>query len=156
MSVTIELPKEYGYVVATTAATFFLGFWHGLRGGLARKPTGLKTPKAFADSGDIAAAKDKEQAKAMHVFNCKQRAHAHYNEVQPSTALAMLIAGLAYPRTTTGLGIGFIIGRIVYAIGYSNVDKPNGSGRVLGFVISQPIALALWGLAGWTGVKLVL
>lgn len=92
----------------------------------------------------------------MHVFNCKQRAHAHYNETQPSTAMAMLIAGLTYPQTTTAMGVAFIIGRIIYAIGYSNPDKPNGGGRVLGFLISQPMALGLWGLAGWSGLRLVL
>ncbi|KAF2215229.1 hypothetical protein CERZMDRAFT_94644 [Cercospora zeae-maydis SCOH1-5] len=154
MSTTITVPKEYGYVVATTAFTFFVGFWHGMRAGLSRKPAQIKAPKAFADSGDMDKAVDKQHMEAMHMFNCKQRAHYNYLEYQPATALSLLIAGVRYPMASTYLGIGWVVGRIIYAFGYTNASKEHGSGRVLGYAISQPLAFVLWGLAGWTGYQL--
>lgn len=155
-SVTITVPKEYGYVVATTAFTFFLGLWHGARAQPYRRKSKLVHPKNFAEAADIAAAPDAETKKAMHLYNCAQRAHANYVENQPQTALAMLIAGLRYPQTSALLGVGWIIGRVVFAIGYTRSDKPNGSGRVPGFLIQFPMQLGLWGLAAWTGIKMAL
>lgn len=127
-----------------------------MRAGLSRKQSGIKAPKAYADSGDIANAADKDHAKAMYLFNCKQRAHYNYMEMLPATALSMLISGLVYPRTATLLGIGWIFGRIVYALGYTRADKENGSGRFVGFALSQPLAIGLWGLAAWTGIQMTL
>ncbi|GIZ45458.1 hypothetical protein CB0940_08539 [Cercospora beticola] len=156
MTTTITVPKEYGYVVATTAFTFFLSFWHGARAGMSRKPAQIKAPKAFADSGDMDKAVDKQHMQAMHMFNCKQRAHYNYLEYQPSTALAMLIAGVEYPMASTYLGIGWIVGRIIYAVGYTDASKEDGKGRIYGYAISQPLAFVIWGLAGWSGYKLTL
>lgn len=91
----------------------------------------------------------------MYLFNCAQRAHANYVENQPSTAIALLIAGLRYPRLSTLLGATWIIGRIIFAIGYTQKRKENGSGRMIGFAIQFPMQLGLWALAGWTGIQML-
>jgi glutathione S-transferase len=116
----------------------------------------MKAPKAFADSTDMANARDPDHARAMYLFNCKQRAHLNYMELLPATAMSLLIAGFRYPHTSTALGVGWCFGRILYALGYTNLRKEDASGRILGFVLSQPLAFALWGLAGWTGLRLVM
>ena len=68
----LALPKEYGYVIVATSATFFLGMWHGGRIGSFRKSAGIGYPKAYADSADLASA-DPETKKKLYLFNCAQR-----------------------------------------------------------------------------------
>ncbi|TKA61403.1 hypothetical protein B0A55_11555 [Friedmanniomyces simplex] len=152
---SIVVPKEYGYVIAATASTFFLSFWHGLRIGSFRKQAGLGYPKAYADSSDMSAADSADKKKAMYLFNCAKRAEDNYHENHASVIAAMLIAGVQYPLTTTGLGVAWMVGRLVYAVGYTRKDKSNGEGRLAGsfFWFAQ---LALFGLTGWTGIKMVL
>lgn len=69
--------------------------------------------------------------------------------------MAMLIAGVEYPLTTTGLGAGWLLGRMIYALGYTRRDRSDGKGRLAGsfFWLFQA---GLFGLAGWTGVKMVM
>ena len=53
------------------------------------------------------------------------------------------------------MGALWIVSRIVYAVGYTDPSKTKGEGRLYGapFWLAQ---LGLFGLAGWTGVKMVL
>ena len=76
-------------------------------------------------------------------------------ENQPSVAIAMLVAGVRYPLVTAGLGLFWAVFRVVYAVGYTRADKEKGSGRLAGspFWLAQ---LGLFGLAGWTGVSMLL
>ena len=94
-----------------------------------------------------------EKKQAMQLLNCAQRSHANYDENHPSVAIAMLIAGLQYPMTTTALGVGWVICRILYAVGYTS--KPDGKGRLPGmpFALFQ---LGLFGLSAWSGIKMVI
>ncbi|KAK3718533.1 hypothetical protein LTR37_005037 [Vermiconidia calcicola] len=154
MATTITVPREYGYVVATTAFTFFLGAWHGMRIGFFRKAAGVGYPKFYADSGDMASA-SAEKKKQMYLFNCAQRAHGNYNENHPSVAIAMLLTGLRYPIATTVMGVAWSVGRLVYALGYTKKDGSDGKGRLYGSFFWLP-QFALFGLAGWCGVKMVL
>lgn len=113
----------------------------------------VKHPKSFADTTDFAIA-DPEQKEALYLFNCAQRAHANYVENHPSTAIALLLAGLQYPEMAAALGVGWIVGRVIFALGYTRKTKENGRGRMIGFAIHFPLQLVLWGLAVWTGVKM--
>lgn len=114
----------------------------------------VKQPKAYADSSDFAAA-DPETKKALYLFNCAQRAHGNYIENHPSTVIALLIAGLRYPKLSSMLGVGWMIGRVIFTLGYCRPDKENGAGRVPGFVIQFPMQITLWGLAAWTGISML-
>jgi glutathione S-transferase len=86
---------------------------------MARKDAGIKYPKAYADSADMSAA-SAEQKKAMHIFNCAQRAHGNFLENHPSVAISMLISGLRYPIATAALGATWIVGRIVSSMERTN------------------------------------
>ncbi|EME45539.1 hypothetical protein DOTSEDRAFT_128535 [Dothistroma septosporum NZE10] len=154
MSLTLTVPREYGYVVTTTALTFFLGLWHGARARPYRTRAQLWAPRAFAETTDFNAADDKRK-EALHLFNCAQRAHANYVENQPSTAIALLLAGLHYPQLSTMLGVGWMVGRILFAVGYTRPKKEHGSGRIVGFALQFPMQISLWALAAWSGIKMV-
>ena len=128
--------------------------WHAIRTGSFRKEAGVGHPKVHVDSAEMASATP-EKKKAMYLFNCAQRGHGNYLENQPSVAVALLIAGLQYPLTTTGLGAAWLVSRLIYAVGYTRRDKSGGEGREIGsgFFLAQ---LGLYGLAAWTGIKMVL
>ena len=67
----------------------------------------------------------------------------------------MLITGLEYPIATSIMGVGWVVSRIVYAIGYTQKDKVDGKGRLAGmpFWLFQ---LGLFSLSAWSGIKLVI
>jgi glutathione S-transferase len=48
-----------------------------------------------------------------------------------------------------------MVQRVIYAVGYTDKSKTKGEGRLYGsgFWLAQ---LGLYGLAGWTGVKMLL
>lgn len=128
--------------------------WQGVRVSGFRKPAGIRYPKAYADSGDLAAATP-EKKQAQYLFNCAQRAHANYLENQPSLVAALLISGLYYPLVSAALGAGWTVSRVMYAIGYTRKDKTDGSGRLvgMGFWLFQ---LGLYGLSAWCGIKMLM
>ena len=88
-------------------------------------------PQAYADKSDMSAATP-EQKKKMYLFNCAQRAHGNYLENQPAVMAALLISGLYFPLLTTAMGLGWALGRIMYAIGYTSKTAENGKGRMAG------------------------
>lgn len=66
----------------------------------------------------------------------------------------MLIAGVQYPLAVTGMGIGWMIFRTLYAIGYTDPDKEGGKGRMKGTPMWF-FQLGIWGTCVWSGVKMV-
>lgn len=72
------------------------------------------------------------------------------------TALpAMLIGGLAYPRTAAISGGLWCVFRVMYATGYTDPKKEKGMGRYngVGFWLAQ---LVLFGVVGKMGVDMIL
>lgn len=152
----------------TVASTFWIGTWLGIRVGGYRKaaklgyPTPVRrcltacqtslTHNQYADSAHLEKA-DADHKKALYLFNCAQRSHGNFNENHTSVVVAMLIAGLRYPVATAVMGLGWSLGRIVYAVGYTSTEKTNGSGRMLGsfFWLFQ---FGLFGMASYCGYKL--
>jgi len=90
----------------------------------------------------------------MYLFNCAQRAHGNYLENVPLVLPAMLVGGLKYPLATSALSVVWMVGRIVYAVGYTAKGRNDGKGRLPGsfFWLAQ---LALYGLTGWVGYGLL-
>ncbi|CAM6088156.1 unnamed protein product [Calypogeia fissa] len=122
--VPLAMPNEYGYVILTTAASAFLVQWQAFQVSGQRRKSGLKYPKMYEDAEDS-------------VFNCYQRAHQNTLENYPSYLALLLIGGLGYPITSAVLGLVWIVGRLVYSLGYFTGDPNNrlkGMFHFFGFV----------------------
>lgn len=130
---------QFGFVVLTASAGVVLTQWQMIQVALQRKKSGLAYPKMYEDT---------EQS----VFNCYQRAHQNTLESFPAFLALLVLAGLAYPITASAFGLLWVVGRVVYSIGYYTGD-PNKrhSGAFHNF--------GLWGLLITSitfGVKTVL
>jgi len=149
-ALTIQIPKEYGYVLATVASSFLVSVWHGVRVGGFRKAAKCPYPNAMASAESIAAAVDAKEAKAKYLFNCAQRAHGNFMENYPVALAGMMIAGLGYPVASSAAGAAWVVSRVFYAVGYTDPTKEGGNGRFYGglgevFWVSQ---LAWLGMIG--------
>jgi len=143
----IEVSADYGYVVLAATSTFVMGIVHGLNDGK-YKMTGVAHPLPFPTAQQIA------ESKEHLAYASAQRAHANYLENQPTALAAMMISGLAFPRTTAALGAAWTVSRYFYMTGYCDTSKPKATGRLPGFYVSFLTTLGLIGMAGYTGLKL--
>ncbi|KAF2138239.1 uncharacterized protein K452DRAFT_290821 [Aplosporella prunicola CBS 121167] len=151
--ITLEVPKEYGYVLAVATGTLFLGAWHGGRVMPFRKAAGVPYPYQYASKEQIDACDDAKQKSALQVYNCAQRAHYNYIENHPTFLTAMLISGLRYPVAAASVGAAWCLGRTLYAIGYTRPNTENGKGRLIG-VWASLLQIGMLGTAAWTCWKL--
>ncbi|KAI9902909.1 hypothetical protein N3K66_002261 [Trichothecium roseum] len=144
MPFTLELPDRFAFVLATASSTFMVNYLHMFLTVKHRKASGLQYPIAYATQEQAA------KSPAAHAFNCAQRAHANFIENQPSFLGALLIYGLKNPTTAAILGATWVIGRIIYAIGYTSGGP---QGRVFGSLLSQVGDLSLRCLALYTSIN---
>ncbi|RYP73310.1 hypothetical protein DL771_003739 [Monosporascus sp. 5C6A] len=147
MSLTLELPAEYGYTITVAAASLVLHVYHMILTSRARKASGIPYPNPYATAEQA----DKDP-KAM-TFNCAQRAHANYTENITPFIGSLLISSLAFPKASAALGGIWVLGRFWYAVGYTGSKGPKG--RVPGFMMSAYSLMALNAMAVFTGVKLL-
>ena len=114
------------YVVLSATLSTFIGQWHSINTGKYRKAAKIPYPNAYASAAD---AKDN---KALHLFNCAQRAHVNYLEHHSVFLVGLLIGGLKYPMVSAGLGLSWCLARVMYTLGYTSESKPDGKGRSAG------------------------
>ncbi|EWC47398.1 hypothetical protein DRE_00366 [Drechslerella stenobrocha 248] len=138
----VTIPSEYGYVLLVALAGTFVNQWHSLLTSSKRKKAQVPYPICYATDGEITPGTDK------YVFNCAQRAHANYVESMPQFYVSMMISGLTHPQIAAGLGATYLVGRIVYAIGYVDPGKVSGKGRLQGSPFIYAAQIGLWGYAG--------
>ena len=120
-----------------------------------RKPAKVGYPAAYASNEDIAKVDDPKQKKAMYLFNCAQRAHYNFIENYNTVLPALLISGLKHPVSAAAIGSAWLVCRVIYAVGYTRADKEGGKGRLAGSG-HYLCALALYGMTGWMGAKMVM
>lgn len=106
------LPSAYGYVVLTAVGSVFVNIWHAHNVVHARKKFGVEYPQMYGPE-------DKKE------FNCIQRAHQNYLELWPQFLTLLLVGGLHNPKVAAGAGVVYLVGRIVYAKGYSTGTPDN-------------------------------
>jgi glutathione S-transferase len=102
------LPEGYGYVIFTAVDSVFVNLWLARNVVAARKLYKIDYPKMYADDNDK--------------FNCIQRAHQNTLELYPQFLALLFIGGLQLPKVTAAAGAVYLIGRIIYARGYSTGD----------------------------------
>jgi glutathione S-transferase len=129
--------------------------WLAFRVPRFRRKAGVGYPHLYATPEQIDQAPTEDKKLALYLFNCAQRGHHHFLEHYSSTLAALLIAGLKYPVTSAALGVLWSIGRVLYATGYTLVEKKNGSGRHRGtfFWVGQ---VGLYALVVKTGYDLLM
>lgn len=110
MAVSIELTKEYGYVVLVLVAYALLNFWMSFQVGKARKKYKVFYPNLYAVESENKDAK---------LFNCVQRGHQNSLEMMPMFFVVLLLGGLQHPVVAALLGVLYTVARFFYFKGYA-------------------------------------
>ncbi|OZJ04949.1 DNA-directed RNA polymerase II subunit rpb1 [Bifiguratus adelaidae] len=127
--------------LASAVAVFYLG----VRVAPARKAAGVPYPFLYATKEEC----EKDHKKM--IFNCYQRAHQNTLETYPIFLVSLFTGGLGYPVASAALGALWILGRLVYAFGYSTgqpAKRNRGAFAYLGL-------LGLWITSGMTAYKML-
>ncbi|KNG45366.1 membrane-associated proteins in eicosanoid and glutathione metabolism [Stemphylium lycopersici] len=130
----IQVPDEYGYVLAAAVSTFFTASWLGGRVGSFRKAAQIPYPFEYASFEQVQSAPTPAAKSAMLAFNAAQRAHQNFNENHVTALGAMLVTGLRHPVAAAVLGGLWSVNRVAYAIGYTRSAENGGKGRYWGAV----------------------
>lgn len=149
MPLTLTVPQEYGYVLATATLTTVVAWYQMINVGQYRRAAKVPYPNAYATAAEC------KESKEKYLFNCAQRAHGNFLEHQPSMLVALLIGGLKYPVISSCVGTVWCASRVAYTIGYCRKDKSDGSGRRIGTGGSL-MELALIVMSGMTGYQMIM
>jgi len=145
MVLSFALHERYSWVALVGVGTGWLMSFQTMNVGKFRKAANVKYPQMYAEKAEAAVNPD-----AMR-FNCAQRAHQNTLEVLPQTLLYIFFSGITYPTTAASLGAAWIVGRVLYTIGYSSGDPRK---RRMGFIHSIAF-LGLQLLSTWSAIEFV-
>ena len=107
----LVVPHEYVYVLAVALASVVLGAWLNLSVCMARRRYKVPYP--------VQVPTEREQLP----FLCAQRAQTHFHEVAPTFYVLLFTGGLRLPRTSALLGAVYVLGRLIWSLGYLS-DEP--------------------------------
>jgi glutathione S-transferase len=143
------LPEGYGYVIFVAVDSMFVNMWLAYKVAKARKQYKIEYPIMYAPNDDNLDHK---------TFNCIQRAHQNTLEMYPQFLTVLLIGGLQHPKFAIGAGTLYLLGRILFAKGYSTGDpekrKYGGFGMIgflglLGSTLCFAAHQAKWSHPAW-------
>lgn len=118
------VPENYGYVVGVVGLSHFMNFFLIMKVVKARKQYNVQYPALYAP----------ESHNNAKEFNCIQRAHQNTLENWSPIMILMMLNGLVYPKLSAAFGLVWVLGRILYGIGYG---KKGPKGRMAGGLISH-------------------
>ncbi|KOS17333.1 Microsomal glutathione S-transferase 3 [Escovopsis weberi] len=148
MTFTLELPDQYGFVLAAATSTFFVTTAHFIRTAKLRKASGVAYPNAYASQEHA------DKNPAAHRFNCAQRAHANFTENHTALLGSLLISGLKFPLLAASLGGLWSVARLAYLIGYTSSSGPKG--RMVGSTFSFLADAMLKVVAAYTSYAIIM
>jgi glutathione S-transferase len=102
-----------GFPISVGIASSFVVAYLGFKVGAARKAANVPYPNLYASAEE--AAKDKLKL----IFNCTQRAHQNTLENYPTFLMLLALGSMSRPQLSGIFGIIYLLGRLVYAAGYS-------------------------------------
>ncbi|KZT62847.1 membrane-associated proteins in eicosanoid and glutathione metabolism [Calocera cornea HHB12733] len=114
MPLNLVVPDHYGWTALAAASTMYLCLYQTINVSGARTASGIKYPQLYAEKAEA------EKSLAAMKFNCAQRAHANTLEVLPHILTGTLLSGLYYPIPAAALCATWVVGRVLYTIGYSS------------------------------------
>ncbi|KAK9062138.1 hypothetical protein SSX86_019324 [Deinandra increscens subsp. villosa] len=131
------LPKEYGYILFTLAAYYFVNLYMQIQVGRARKKYKVLYPALYATEADT---------KDYKLFNCIQRGHQNSLESLGMFYVLMVVGGLKHPLICTGLGSVYTVARFFYFTGYSSGDPKARLpiGGLNGFALLGLVIVNIW------------
>lgn len=147
---TFNRQASYPWVVGVAATIPFLTFWQAMLVSSARKESKIKYPQVYAS-------KEEEASNpAARKFNCAQRAHQNTLENVPQVYASLLISGIVHPRVAAVSGLLYLIGRVIFTLGYvSGEPKKRVPGSLIGYLGMLPLfftsAYTAFGLLQKTG-----
>ncbi|CAK7228719.1 hypothetical protein SCUCBS95973_006976 [Sporothrix curviconia] len=145
MSLTLQLPAEYGYVLGAATSFFFVNAYHSVQTGNYRKAAKVAYPNCYAS------AEQAEKDPSAFAFNCAQRAHANFMENLPTVITTLFIAGIKFPVLSASLGAAWAFSRVLYARGYV---RKGPKGRYIGAAHTL-FSFVLSLLSGYTAYSFV-
>lgn len=113
---TMVIPSEYALVAGALSGTAFVNFWIAMLVNRARKAAKIPYPNAYAT------AEHAEKDPRAKIFNCTVRAHANYLEALPVILVTTAITGVRYPIFAASALAAWLVGRVLYTIGYTTGD----------------------------------
>ena len=125
-------------VAIVTVLALLVYFWMGLRVGGARRVSGISAPAMHGDA------------------HLERNIRVHYNTLE---WLPIFLAGLwlfaVYwdDRIAAALGLVWIVGRIIYALGYVADPGKRSAGFLIQFVASMALLLGALGKVVWALVQ---
>lgn len=87
-----DIEIQVRYVVLAASATLFNLMWHAHRGSPFRQAAKMPWPYQHASRAEVNGAKSPELKRALHLFNCAQRAHVSVNHTPHEELLALITA----------------------------------------------------------------
>jgi len=137
----LAIKSEFGYVVICFVLSVFINMWHGHKVGGARKLYKVNYPATYLVELEEGTGKITQD----NAFNCYQRAHQNFLENYFAYMGLMFLGGLQYPIESAVAGLVYLLGRVVYAIGYMSGDPKKrlwGSFQYIGILALIALAIA--------------